>query len=295
MKEFRNIMQIRNIFWGLLIAGMLSTASWSHAELQSEVFSYELDDLASLREALNQVITEQGKTVYLYDRRKVLVQDVDSNFDMIRAVMREFAPKPQRPLGPMVRVELFFDETGGNQRREIGVQGSVGNSNIRLGNIPSNSNRIRVEAIERNSFSSSNQVAFVMVQSGSWSRLKVVREVARPVYFYQYLSRLGLVNRGIEFEWREAGTSLEVAPIVRGNLVDLEITPVISALANARTQDFRIRSLSTRLTVGQGQKISIGGFSKADTEFNRQFFSGGNRSQSGQVSFAVRATVQSMN
>jgi type II secretory pathway component GspD/PulD (secretin) len=289
------------LLFAFLLAGVdiAATASETKTEAEaskiSEVFSYQLDDLKAVKNALEQVVSSDSKVIFLYDKRKVMVQDSPGHFEMIRAIMQEFKPvETQSVLGPMVQVELFFNENASGSERGVSVDGRVQSGGVSVGTIPGSGNKIRVNAVDRNMMSSSNQTAFIMVQSGSWSRLNVSREVSRPAYFYDYLSAAGYFKTGITMERRNVGTMLEVSPVVRGRLVDLIITPVITSIADGRTLDFKVRELSTRVTLASGAKVQLGGFAGAQDEFNRLFFGGSRRNTSSQTGFAVRATVQGL-
>lgn len=262
-------------------------------ELETKTFSYQLEDLKELKDALKATLSPEGKTVFLYDKRKVLIQDKKENFPFIEAVMGEFQPRSESAAtGPMVRVELFFDEVRDQSRSGLRVEGGVDTGPVIIQNSPGSGNRIHVGAIDRNMTSSSNQMSFLMVQSGSWARLNISREVPRPLYFRSYLTRRGWIEESIGFEWSRVGTVLEVAPQVRGKLIELELIPVVTSLVNGSTESLRIRELATRVTVASGHRVHVGGFDKADSEFNRQFLGYDRRSGSGSVSFAVRATIQ---
>jgi len=258
--------------------------------MESESFPFRLEKLRSLKEALDQVLSEEGKVVWLYDTRKVLVQDRPENFEMIRAVMEEYAPR-SASIGPMVRVEFFFDENRSGVDSGLGVQGQVEIGGVRIGNDPRGNNGVDVRARNNHITRSISQSSFLMVQSGNWSRLNITREVARPVVFRQYLSRHGWISNEIVAEWQQVGTLLEVAPEVRGQLIELELTPVITAFENGKRMNLRVRELLTRVTVASGVRVEIGGFENADDGFHRQFFGVDRNQETTAVHFAVRATV----
>ncbi len=281
------------IFSYLLVLPAVVSAQ---SKTESEVFSYRLEDLKEVQDALKQVVSQEGKTVFLYDKRKVLVQDKADHFEIIRAIMKEFNPeKPAATPGPMVRVELFFNENNSGGQSGVSVDGRVNTGPVTIGNKgggTGSGNKIRINAIERNMTSTTNQTSFLMVQSGSWARMNVSKEVSRPAYFYNVLSRFGYVQSGVVLERVNVGTMLEVAPTVRGNWIDLEITPVITSMENSKRRDFKVRELTTRVTVASGARVHIGGFQGVQDDFNSRFFGVSRRDASSQVGFAVRATLQ---
>jgi hypothetical protein len=144
--------------------------------------------------------------------------------------------------------------------------------------------------MNRKSTTSRSSGQFLVVQSGSSASIRVVQEVPFVDYFYNYARGRGYLLS--ETRWRDIGTQMSVRPQVRGNLIDVELMPQITALVDGRLDVIDYRDLSTRVTVASGQEVSIGGFQGAGDEFNRNFFSGGDRSRSTQsTGFKIRATI----
>jgi len=280
----------------MLIGCYMGSFQLLHAEdkLVTEIFEYELSDLKAVQDALAQVVGPDGKTVFLHDKRKVLVQEKALQFEIIRVVMQEFnSSQTVATPGPMVKVELFFDENSNSGQRGISVDGQIETGPVSISTgVPGKDNKIRINAIDRSTSMRSNQTAFLMVQSGMYSRLNVSKEVPRPAYFYNVLSRYGYIESGVVVERVNVGTMLEVAPTVRGNLIDLDITPVITSIENNRRRDFKVREMTTRVTVASGVKVHVGGFQGVQDDFNSRFFGGSRRDSSRQGGFAVRATLQ---
>jgi hypothetical protein len=114
-----------------------STPAEQEEAVFSRVYEYGNTNVREIKDALGQVMTEGGKSVFLYDKRKVLVQDVKSQADIIDAVMVAligFQKTPAVPSGPNIKIEIGFDETGTQSGSGIGVRGNVGGRDIRFGN-----------------------------------------------------------------------------------------------------------------------------------------------------------------
>ena len=166
----------------------------------------------------------------------------------------------------------------------------------------------------------------LLVRSGGTGVLEVVREVPMVDFFTRLnvTSYLPVVIRGPnrqvvtllpggtfevpEFRWEKAGSELMVKPIVHGNLITVTVVPRISAVVIANPQAFRERrinsyltgadqyveysGLATEVTIANGATLTIGGFSKAAPEFNRNFWGYGNRQSATAGTITLKATIE---
>lgn len=165
----------------------------------------------------------------------------------------------------------------------------------------------------------------LLVRSGGTGILEVVREVPMVDYFTRLNvnSYLPVVIRGPnrqvvtllpggtfevpEFRWEKAGSELMVKPIVHGNLITVRVVPRISAIVIANPQALRQRpintyltgvdqyveftALATEVTVADGATLTIGGFSQAPADFNRNFWGYGGQSSATAGSITLKATI----
>ncbi len=257
-------------------------------ELFSRVYEYGNANVQEIKEALGQVITEDGKTVFLYDKKKVLVQDLKSRFDLIDAVMQAvIGSRASTPSGPNIKVEIGFNETGVESSSGFGVEGNVGGRDIRIGNR-------RASGVDVNIHSGTNtrsrtQSQFLVVQSGGSASLNVVREVPVVDYFYRYAGRHGLWEQ-LELRWERVGTQLVVEPVWRNGQIEVTVLPRITAWAEGRQYGLDVRELATRVTVAEGRQVHLGGFQGADESFHRNFFGVGESRRQSSGGFTIRAS-----
>jgi type II secretory pathway component GspD/PulD (secretin) len=230
-------------------------------------------------------LSEDGQLVVLHDKGKVLVVDRHEVVEIVRQMIKA-ADQPR----PNVRIEVIFNEQGVQSDRGGMVQWRVGNKRIEAGNAPIPRNRIEIDAMDRRVTTSRRAGQFLVVQSGRAAALRVVQEVPYVDYFWHEARRYGYVTA--ETPWEAIGTQLEIRPRVRGKLIDVELVPQISVLDQARPLVVSYREMTTRVTVGDGQTIDIGGFNNASGEFNRVFLTGV-RDQRGSASggFKLRASI----
>lgn len=252
----------------LLLVLMLSQVL---AERVDTIYSFGSADPKEVKEILTQVLSKDGKMVILPDKGKVLIQDERAVHELVAVLLADMA-KPR----PNVKIEVIFNE-------DTAMTEKGGNLGVR-------NNSVEINLMNRKSTTSRSSGQFLVVQSGSSASIRVVQEVPFVDYFYNYARGRGYLLS--ETRWRDIGTQMSVRPQVRGNLIDVELMPQITALVDGRLDVIDYRDLSTRVTVASGQEVSIGGFQGAGDEFNRNFFSGGDRSRSTQsTGFKIRATI----
>ncbi len=247
----------------------------SEPELQNRTYSIRDMDLDEARTMFASTLTPRGKVYALRQQRKILVQDVPTGLrraDELYALLN--APEPN------VRIEFSSNEVSSDSYRGFDP------------NVTIHGNRIRVGAIYNDQMSSGNSMSqqFLLVRNGGAASMEIGRWVPVPTYFYHYCLGLGLIPAEVRYEF--IGRALQVRPQIQGNLIDLEITPVLSALIDHKPTTIELRTLATRVTVQNGSTMQIGGFDSADDDFNRRFFAVDRGSRSSAGSFTVRATIE---
>jgi hypothetical protein len=189
---------------------------------------------------------------------------------------------------------------------------------------------IDIDVMNQRTRGSSLNSSFILVQSGKEGFIEVGRDVPMIDYFTRYVAD-GLYGAVLGFtpnvfgnpnvivlatghfevpqiRWEKEGTRLLVHPVVEGNLIHLTVMPQISAVTIVNPEVFRQRGLNdyltgrdqyvtymdlaTTVTVQSGQKVTIGGFDKAEPEFSRYFFGVSETNSTSTGSFTIRATIQ---
>lgn len=111
---------------------------------------------------------------------------------------------------------------------------------------------------------------FIVVSDGLTGTIRVGEDVPYIKYYVSYLRRYGYVE-SYEITFKEVGTKLVVTPKIRGNNIEVTLTPQITYLSGGRRDVIDVKELSTSVIVPDGQSISIGGLIK-DEEFKSYFF-----------------------
>ncbi|MEO0454112.1 MAG: hypothetical protein AAFY98_08245 [Verrucomicrobiota bacterium] len=247
----------------------------------SEVYEYGNYDVREIKAALKQVMTDEGKTVFLYDKQKVLIQDDPSAFPMVDAIMKAIIGEQEPQVsGPNIKVEVGFQETSQNRQAGAGVQSR---------NYGSTSHHsIEVDLMSSRSSSSSRQSQFLVVQSGRSAALTVAREVPVVDFFFSYARNNGLWTG--QTRWEKVGTQLVVQPVWKDGLIEVSVWPRITALVGSRAHAIDVRELTTQVTVAEGVRVNIGGFQGRDGRFENYFFGGSRSRQAQSSSFTIKAS-----
>ncbi len=159
---------------------------------------------------------------------------------LCRPVMGEGLPKN-------ISIEVEFRETGGTVRKMSG-----------LGEY----SRIRESGYTKQ---------HILVSDGLTGTIRVGEDVPYIEYYTRYFVDNELVT-DVSIALRELGTALKVTPRIRGNLIEISLTPSISYVSDEGAGTIAIQELSTTVMAMSGQPISIGGLIK-DSDFAGYFFS----------------------
>ena len=279
------------ILW--IVGFLISHPGQGLAKLLSREFNLGSASAEEVEKAIKPLLSEKGKLVILAQRGSVLVQDESKEtLDFVAKVMKGLtAPRPN------VRVEISFDESRGGSNFGVGYsrQQSVVYENGRIKVKPIENNVLGgdVSISSRNVTRSTMSKQFLIVRSGHAATLRVGQEVPFVDSFYHYAYANGYALQQ-QVRWESIGTYLRVKPVAMANgLINVEVSPEISALIDGRRQIIEYRNLSTNITVAPGAEVSLGGFDKASNQFNVTFFQGVSKGSGGSSgSFRLKASLQ---
>ncbi|MFH0839823.1 MAG: hypothetical protein V1883_02265 [Candidatus Omnitrophota bacterium] len=169
------------------------------------------------------------------------------------AAIAEGSPRGEAEgLPPNISIEVEFKEFS---RKDAGVKG--------LG-----------ETYSVNASSYTKQ--HIVVTDGLSASIRVGKDVPFVDYYVDYLFNNGYIETR-EVVWKEVGTSLRVTPKIRGGVIEIELTPEISAVIDRKKKIIDVKTLSTTVMARDGQPVSIGGLIQ-DEDFSGMFFRSGKSS-----------------
>jgi len=272
---------------------------------------YELLPLLSLefstvKQMCSPLLSPKGILVYEKTRNSVLIYDYPS---VIKAV-RGFLSKIDAPR-TMLRVELTKLTTGqhkkniNNIRFDDGSPNSNGKIRIVNGKFPKN---ISVNLGRQRDNTSSVESSFIVTLSGNEANIFSGRELANPMFFdYMklYPAKTIIMSNGTVLEtpsyWPEIeiikiGIIFVMKPTLLSNgMIHIELYPQFKELDKSGSlSHIKITSLSTSVTVAQGQKVNIGGAINSKRNeysnlFGPDFFGGENNSSV--MDMTIKATI----
>ena len=117
---------------------------------------------------------------------------------------------------------------------------------------------------------------YIVVSDGLTGSIRVGEDVPFIEYYTGYLFAHGYIE-SYQIDFKELGTKLTVTPKIRGDSVEISLTPQISYLAEGQREVINVTELTTSVIVANGQSMSIGGLIK-DQEFKEWFFKSNNAS-----------------
>lgn len=155
-------------------------------------------------------------------------------------------------LPPNISIEVEFKEFG---RKDSGIRGLSETYSVNTSNYTKQ---------------------HIVVTDGLSASIRVGEDVPFIDYYTDYLFDNGYIETR-EVVWKEVGTSLRVTPKIRGGVIEIELTPEISAVIDREKKIIDVKKLSTTVMAADGQSISIGGLIQ-DKDFSGMFFKSGKSS-----------------
>jgi len=112
---------------------------------------------------------------------------------------------------------------------------------------------------------------FITTLEGHEGTIFVGKRIPEVMPLHRYLVEHGYIEDVVVF--RDVGTKLKVLPRIRGNMIEIEVTPEISyqTADDTRNQVIRIQHLSSTVMVPNGQTIQLGASATA-SEFESLFY-----------------------
>lgn len=273
-------------------------------------------DLETVEALCKETIGEGGKYHILRSVRVLRVIAPPGQVETVRQMLAHLTAPP-----PNVKIEFIARSVREETTRgfDFGTRGPIPRGGA-----------IEIDVLNQRTQGAGLNTQFILVQSGKEGFIEIARDVPMIDYFTRYVAdglygavlgaspfvtgnpELIILATGHfevpQIRWEKEGTRMLVLPVVEGDLIHLTVMPQISAITIVDPEVFRQRRLNTYLTgrqqfvtythlattitVKSGQEVNVGGFDKAEPEFNRYFFGAGKHQTSAAGTFTVRATIQ---
>jgi len=231
------------------------------------------------------LLSDKGIMTYEANRHSVLVVDNKEVIEKIREIIGGLDVPAAN-----IRIDVDFNNTGSSDEENLDVRVGYGKG-VKPNQVIINDGKIvrpksiGINATDRHGTTTRNNSQSITTMSGHPASLFVGKTIADPswLYNYKFLPPTVIAGGGSTivipsaipgFVMRDVGSKLMVLPQLRDDgLIDVEIYPEVSYLdGKGKKQAVRVESVSTRLTVQDGQRISIGGAVSSNLDFYKNLF-----------------------
>lgn len=197
--------------------------------------------------------------------KKLIIRGDETQHRIVQQILADLDAPPKN-----IQVNVEFNTSGSSSSRESGIrpQKSIV---IRNGQVYGS---LDGRFSNRRSTSTETVTQMLVAMDGQSASLRVGEKVPYLKWLTAYGYRHGYIL-DVEIEWRDVGSFLSIEPtIISPGVLRVRLTPKLSGrLEDGTRQTIEFTELATDVVVGNGQTISIGGFSK-DKEFSSKFLVG---------------------
>ncbi|MFA6568039.1 MAG: secretin N-terminal domain-containing protein [Victivallales bacterium] len=260
-------------------------AEMKRKEVSPAVIPLQSIDYGTVERMCRPLLSDKGVMTYEANRNSVLVVD---NREVVGKI-REIIGGLDIPTAN-IRIDVDFQNTGSSAEENLGVKVGYGKG-VKPNQVIINDGKIvkpkniEINAADRHGTQIRNNSQSITTMSGYPASLFVGKTVADPSWLYNYklLPPTVIVGGGSTiiipsaipgFVMRDVGAKLMVLPRLRDDgLIDVEIYPEVSYMdGKGKKQAVRVESISTRMTVREGQRINIGGAVSSNLNFYKNLF-----------------------
>ncbi len=228
------------------------------------VFTVSYISIEEAQGMVSTLLSPQGRVSANKRTGTLLVKDNPENLRQIEQLLAEIDTRPVR-----VRVTISFLDESDLSETGLKIKWRYTDSHWSVGNIYKSRKHPGKEGLRARG--SINQIesktvkrskAFLVVMSGRKGAISVGKSFPYRDWFYSYSRHHGYYQSVLRFKQVKTGFSVE--PIVRGDNVNLTITPELSYVTNENNGNIKFTRLSTTVDLKDGEEIVLGS-SKGDT------------------------------
>ncbi len=254
-------------------------------KLVTEKIYYETLDYSTIKEHCDRMLSPDGYILTLPERNTIIVHDKPATIDKIRQLVQAVDTPAVN-----IRIDIISSNVGSspNDRLSADIKYDDPNQEGKIVIVDGKIQKpksITIDAVKGTQTTTRDNSSWIVTQSGKPASLFVGKEIVDPNWLanYKLVPTVVVVGGGgvvkipgstPDFVWRNVGSSLKVLPTLKDNgLIDVEVYPEVSYLdGEGNKQAVKVESVSTRLTVREGQTIPLGGVVDKHREFYYNLF-----------------------
>lgn len=223
------------------------------------------------------LLSEGGLLNYEKNRNSILVYDYPENIKKIQDFLKEGDREAVN-----IRIDVDYIGSGSGTKSGLDVKFDYGKGYgkpkiiIKDGKLKK-AESVKINPYHRRTRTSRRDSTFIVTKSGYPASLWAGKTIVDPSWLNNLILNPTIIIPGrwggapiiiegtdIDFKWSDVGASLQVLPTYSDNgLIHVEVYPSISYLdGKGKRQAVKVESMSTTLTVREGQRINIGGLVK---------------------------------
>ena len=241
-------------------------------ELITEKILYETLEYNIVKEHCEKLLSPNGYILNLPERKILIVHDTAAKIAKIKELIKAVDMPAVN-----IRIDIISTYSGDapNNRFSTDIKynmpGNDGKIIIKNGKIQK-PDSITIDLVKGNQKTNRNNSSWLVTQSGKPASIFVGKEIIDPSWLanYKLIPTVIVAGGGTvvkipgsnpDFVWRNVGSTLKILPTLRDDgMIEVEVYPEISYIdGEGKKQAVKVESVSTKLTVAEGQLIPLGG------------------------------------
>ncbi len=203
---------------------------------------------------------------------RLIVRTSDKNFKEIERVLTQLDAAAQQL---RITVQQGVAENNTSTTQSLSGEAELGkDARLKLPSKPSNkqgaviqNDKLRYSAQRQNNLGNSQNTQTLLTQDGQRAYIRVGKLVPHIKRIIELQQNQAILTEGIEMQ--DVTTGFDVLPRVRGDHIQVEITPRLSNLLNPSTGLANVQELTTSVDVKRGEWIELGRIFSSRDEIQR--------------------------
>lgn len=250
-------------------------------EMKYKLLPLDTISYATVEVMVRPILSDKGIMTYEQKRNSILIYDYPEVIEKVKAFLKEADAEAVN-----IRIDVDYIGAGDQTKSGANMTWHYGKQKTGVKFIYKDGKWVKPDKVSGDIYynktkTSRHDSTFIMTKSGYPASLWVGKTIVDPswlnnmprgvIVVVPINGKPNLIDMiDVDFKWADVGAALEVLPIYNPNgTITVEVYPRISYLdGKGKRQAVKVESLSTKITVKEGQRFNIGGL----IEGNRKTF-----------------------